>query len=407
MMYDSLSIPQNVATGSNTPSVGLCGSVLVLCEKGQVTWASEGLAAMLGYEDATNFRGQSLMHLLDEAETPPAHATAGISVANSTQSRTNLYRISDRDPRSDRLVHACYIDATGSDRLAGRETWLLSAVTIAKEHDEPVHESKNNSSAIHADADSQSQTRVEVENAKKEFSRDRDELIALLSHELRTPLTVISGYIKLLLSGRAGELTEEQGQFLEESRKSCQRLNYFVTDLLDASHDHGRSFRITTQAASIEESIRGVIVFFLPLLEERNVSVEIEIDKNVPTGRFDPARIEQVLTNLIGNAVKYTKVGSAITICARGITLESKDLIEVFVTDDGPGIAKAEVARIFEPYVRGADDQRGAGIGLGLAICRRILEAHGCGIGVERAPGRGSQFHFTIPAQSERAQAGS
>jgi signal transduction histidine kinase len=406
MMHDSPPHPQNAATGWNTPSAGLCGSVLVLCDNGHVTWASEGLAALLGYEDAPIFVGQSLMHLLAEAAAPQAHATAGISVSNSTHSRMNLYRILGRNHKSDRMVHACYIDGTGNDRLAGRETWLLSEVTVAREREQPTHESKNTPSGFQADAYSQRQIRAELESAKKEFSRDRDELIALLSHELRTPLTVISGYIKLLLTGRAGELTEEQGRFLEEGHKSCQRLNYFVTDLLEASHDHGRSFRITTEAASIEESIRGVIVFFLPLLEERDVSVEIEIEENVPTGRFDPARIEQVLTNLVGNAVKYTKVGSAITICARGITFESREMIEVLVTDDGPGIVKSEVARIFEPYVRGSDDQRGAGIGLGLAICRRILEAHGCGIGVERAPGRGSQFQFTIPAQSESAQVG-
>jgi signal transduction histidine kinase len=405
-MHSLQPTPQNTATGSNTPSAGLCGSVLVLCDNGQVTWASEGLAELLGYEDASTLMGKPLMHLLAEAAAPQAPATAGISVSKSTQSRMNLYRISGRDHKSDRMVSACYIDGTGNDRLAGRETWLLSEVTVAKEHEDAAHGSNYPPSAIEADADSRTQTRAELENAKKEFSRDRDELIAVLSHELRTPLTVISGYSKLLLSGRAGELTEEQGQFLEESHKSCQRLNHLVIDLLEASHDHGRSFRITMEAASIEESIRGVIVFFLPLLEERDVSVEIEIDENVPTGRFDPARIEQVLTNLVGNAVKYTKVGSAITICARGITFENKEMIEVSVTDDGPGIVKSEEARIFEPYVRGSDDQRGAGIGLGLAICRRILEGHGCGIGVERAPGRGSQFQFTIPAQSECARVG-
>lgn len=390
-MHSSATTPHGEAPKRDSRSPQRIPPALVLCREGEVAWASAGLAELLGHEDAPTYMGRPLMHLLSESAIDQPAETE-ISNTKLGQQQEKVVLIAGRDDKPNRVVSACCIDGSGNDPLYGQEIWLLSDVTPS------------------ADAETSSETsvdaRVELENARKEFSQDRDELIALLSHELRTPLTVISGYSKLLLSGRAGALTDEQSRFLEESRKSCQRLNYFVTDLLDASHDHAASFRISVQDARIEDSIRGVIEFFLPLFEERDVTVEVEIKGDLPAAQFDPTRIEQVLTNLIGNAVKYTKVGSAIEIQATAVRTDDGEMIEVAVTDDGPGIARADIDRIFEPYVRGSEDRRGAGIGLGLAICRRILEAHGGEIGVEMVPGRGSRFIFTVPVLETVARVG-
>lgn len=367
------------------PHVG--GAVLVLCRDGIVEWASDGLPELLGYADGTQLFGRSLIELLADRAFDTDEVSS-ISSKKSNAHQSNVVRVADPDEDTGRYLGVTRIHGSEGPILADREIWLLSEITTSA------------ASEILASA------RAEVENARKEFSQGRDELIALLSHELRTPLTVISGYSKLLLSGRSGALTSEQQRYLEESRKSCDRLDRFVTDLLDASHDHAASFRVSLEDASVEEVIRGVIEFFLPLFEERDIVVEVEIKGVLPAARFDPGRIEQVLTNLIGNAVKYTKVGGVISIRACPFVRNDESRIEVSVTDDGPGIAPEDITRIFEPYVRSARDHRGAGIGLGLAICRRILEAHGGDIGVEMVADRGSRFVFSIPASADAERAG-
>jgi len=243
-----------------------------------------------------------------------------------------------------------------------------------------------------------------LERANKEIKQDRDELIAILSHELRTPLTVIAGYSKLLLSEEAGELNERQQRYLEASRTSCERLNELVVDLLDASHDHGGAICLRLECLAVEGLIRDVMEFFTPAFEERGIGVEIEIEAGLAEAHFDPMRIEQVLTNLVGNAVKYTRPGSELRVEARALERRGVPGIEVAVLDQGPGIPEQDQERIFEPYARSRRDEQKTGVGLGLAISRRILEAHRGTIGVEAAPGGGSRFHFWIPALGVRAR---
>jgi len=283
----------------------------------------------------------------------------------------------------ERSVQLMRVEASSDEPALANEIWLLSPVTVEAE--------------LEAEPKAFESSRFELEDARKELKQERDELIALLSHELRTPLTVISGYSKLLLSGRTGDLSDDQRRFVEETNRSCRNLNAFVTDLLDASRDHTGSFAHNAVPGALEGSVRGVIEFFLPLLEEKDVQVDLKIASELPAAQFDPSRIEQVLTNLLGNAVKYTKAGSVINIEVEPRTNERGTMIEVAITDDGPGIAASDSERIFEPYVRSTGDRRAGGVGLGLAICRRILDAHGGTIGVGNAPGRGSRFVFSLP----------
>jgi signal transduction histidine kinase len=179
-----------------------------------------------------------------------------------------------------------------------------------------------------------------------------------------------------------------------------------VADLLDAPHPQSGVLGISLEDGPMLASIRSVIRFFTPLLEEKSLAVEVDAPSDLPLARLDPERIRQVLTNLLGNAVKFTKSGSVISVAARAVLADPRPMIEVSITDDGPGIASQDSQRIFEPYVRGTGERQGSGVGLGLAICRRIVEAHGGKIWVETAPGRGSRFVFTVPAIARGPVAG-
>jgi signal transduction histidine kinase len=223
---------------------------------------------------------------------------------------------------------------------------------------------------------------------------EREELVTIVSHELRTPLTVIAGFNKLLLSERVGPLNDEQRRFLGESDRSCRRLDAFIGNLIEAARQSAREGPLELCEASLETTVRGVVQFLRPVLEERGLRAELRLAGDAARARFHPLRIEQVLTNLIGNAARYAAKGGRIEIATR---LASPGFVEVSVSDDGPGVPAEDRERIFRPWVRGRERAEG-GLGLGLAICRRLVEAHGGEIDVVEAAGGGARFRFTVPA---------
>lgn len=236
-------------------------------------------------------------------------------------------------------------------------------------------------------------------------SAEREELLTVVSHELRTPITVIAGFNRLLLGEAAGSLSERQKHFLVESQKSCQRLNNFVANLLEAAR-HGAAHLgpLEVAEASLRPTLQSVLDLLAPLLREADVEAVLEIAPGTPRARFDPPRIEQVLTNLVGNALRYAPAGSAIEIRARGVRGPERDFVEVSVADAGPGVPPRERTRIFEPYVQ-VEAPRAGGLGLGLAICKRIVEAHGGAIHAEDRTGGGARFVFRLPAAAAAATA--
>jgi signal transduction histidine kinase len=228
--------------------------------------------------------------------------------------------------------------------------------------------------------------------------REREQLLSVVSHELRTPVTVIRGYNNLLLSGQAGLLEADQRDFLEQSNRSCERLNRFITDLLTACGETKGNGLVSLQRASLEVLLFEVIAYLRPLLDERELSIELHLDPDAIWAHFDATRVEQVVTNLLSNAIRYSKPGTAVAVRTRSIAAANHRFVELAVVDTGPGVATEDQMRIFEPYVRAADADSSGGLGLGLAICKRIVDAHGGTICVRDEPGWGSRFCFTLPA---------
>lgn len=233
---------------------------------------------------------------------------------------------------------------------------------------------------------------------RRHDAQEREELLTVMSHELRTPITVIAGYARLLLSEKVGPLNDEQRRFLGESAKSCQRLSGFIGNLLEAAHDMGGERPLEVCETGLASTIEGVVAFLRPLLDEHRLALRFALERGDPRARFDPPRVEQVLTNLIGNAVKYAPAGSCVEIATRRVQHEGRDFVEVAIADEGPGVAPEDRERIFEAYVRAGEASGAGGLGLGLAICRRIVSAHGGRIGVTSRPEGGSRFAFTLPA---------
>jgi signal transduction histidine kinase len=243
----------------------------------------------------------------------------------------------------------------------------------------------------------QARAQAEEANALK------DQFLAVVSHELRTPLTVISGYNRLLLGSDVGPLNDQQRKFLEESQRSCQRLDGFLANVLAASRTAHGGEVLDLGRAPLAPVVDAVAAQFGPRLAERGLRLSLALDPAAAEARCDPSRVEQILTNLVSNAVKFTRDGGVIQIASRAFTAPENAAVqrwvEISVSDDGPGIPPEQRERVFEPYVQLGDARSAGGLGLGLAICRRLVAAHGGEIRLDPRAGGGSCFSFTLPAE--------
>jgi signal transduction histidine kinase len=348
---------------------------------GCVVWANGTLVALAARGDAVV--GWKVEDLFEEAGRglPRAGGPAAVDC--------RLMREGDEG----REVVCRRVDVSGD-----AETWLVEDVTHVRRVERELLRSGRE--LAHALRECEAlRERLRSERA------EREELLSVVSHELRTPVTVIGGYNRLLLAGDVGPLSEEQRRFLEESRKSCERLNHFIGNLIEASRADKGAHVLELGQGPIEPVIEGVVAMFRPLLEERGIALRVCSEAGPCRARFDRLRLEQILNNLVGNAIKFGHRGGRIDIRTR--LAETTDaapglrFVEVEVADDGPGVPAADRERIFEPYVQVADESRGGGLGLGLAICKRLVEAHGGDIRFRDREGGGSRFSFTLPAEPQ------
>ncbi len=225
--------------------------------------------------------------------------------------------------------------------------------------------------------------------------RMKSELISTVSHQLRTPMTSIKGYTDLLYLETVGEINEAQRRFLSIIKSNAERLALLANDLLDISRIETGRIRLNLEfihlsaiTDEIASSLRGQI-------EEKDLSLKMDIPENLPPTCGDRDRVTQILTNLIDNACHYTPAGGQITVSAQ----VKGNFLQVSVADTGIGIAPGDQKKIFDRFYR-ADHpfvQEVAGTGLGLSIVKSFVEMHGGEIWVESEPGRGSIFSFTLP----------
>ncbi len=225
-----------------------------------------------------------------------------------------------------------------------------------------------------------------------EASRLRAALFSSVTHDLRTPLASIMTSATSLLGAEAGS-SPEQRELLETIRQEAERLNRLVGNLLDLSRMRAGALVPAKAPAAIDEIIEGVVGRLQALLEQHEVRLVLRED--LPEIPVDVVQIDQMLTNLVENAVKFSPPGTRITVSAT----RWHDTVEVRVMDEGPGIPTEDRERVFEPFVRGRE---GGGAGLGLAIARAIVESHGGRIWSEGTPGGGNCFVFQLPTRERR-----
>jgi signal transduction histidine kinase len=243
-----------------------------------------------------------------------------------------------------------------------------------------------------------------VENARlfaqaQSALRARDEMLAVVAHDLRNPVSTIVLGSDLLLDTTPEDAAHAfQRRHLSTVKRAAQRMNRLIQDLLDVSRVAGGKLALAPQEEDAVMLLKESSAMLRPLAEARGITFHVSAGTELPRLTMDSARVMQVISNLVGNAVKFTPEGGAVTLGAEWSGSE----VRISVADTGPGISPEQLPHVFGRFWQ-ADDADQRGLGLGLSIARGIVEAHGGRIWVESEPGEGSTFHFTLPAPARPA----
>ena len=228
----------------------------------------------------------------------------------------------------------------------------------------------------------------------KRLEKMRIEFVANVSHELRTPLTSIKGFVETLKDGAVDE-PENNLRFLNIIETHAERLNNLINDLLELSGMESRETKMEFQQVNLRDLVMDAVSNFKGVIGRKGHTIEIDFPANFPEVEVDPEKMEQVFSNLLDNAIKFTPEKGRI--CIRAID-KGKD-VQIEISDTGIGIPQEHLPRIFERFYR-ADKARSreiGGTGLGLSIVKHIIQAHGGKARVESEPDKGSKFYFILP----------
>lgn len=226
------------------------------------------------------------------------------------------------------------------------------------------------------------------------------EFTSTVSHELRTPLASIKTAIDLVVMKTLGDINKEQAEVLRRAKRNVDRLKRLIDDILDLTKMESGKLQMNFMLNDINRSIKDVFEAQKDVARNRNLYVKTQLDTHIPHIKFDSDRIVQVVNNLVGNAIKFTKVGG-ITIKTN---LNSKEqCVLISVVDTGKGIAEEDITKLFQKFhqIESAEANEEGGTGLGLAISKEIIARHKGSIWVESVFGEGTTFHFTLPLPEE------
>jgi PAS domain S-box-containing protein len=280
--------------------------------------------------------------------------------------------------------------------------WLSLMAEIIKEHGQPV-----GLQLISQDITESKLAKERLEKANSqllELDKMKDNLLSTVSHELRTPLSSIKSFTEILLNYEENRAT--QIEFLNIINEESDRLTRLINDFLDLSKIQAGSMKWETVELSIVDAINAALDTLRPLIQKARLDLRTNIDSELPLIMSDRDKLLQVITNLLGNAIKFTPEGGKITLMVWSKESDKREntrWVTVNITDSGVGIAPENHHKIFENFGQVGDvlKDRPKGTGLGLPICKKIVENYGGKIWVESALGKGTSIYFTLPAVKE------
>lgn len=249
-----------------------------------------------------------------------------------------------------------------------------------------------------------SQRTAELETANRRLRQQNEEIQGFyhtLSHELKTPLTSAGEFISLVAEGLAGPVNETQIEYLGLAHESCDQMRVCLNDLLDSTRLDTGKFTLELKTCSLTDLVERAVAKHRSLADHKQIELTVTVNDAPPELLLDPHRITQVVINLVGNALKFTPEGGRVRVEIDVISLEEK-FARVQVKDSGPGISAEHIGRIFERLyqIKEGQSSSGGGLGLGLYLCRQLVELHGGTINAS-SDGGGSTFAFQLPFESK------
>lgn len=231
--------------------------------------------------------------------------------------------------------------------------------------------------------------------AAQELNKLKSEFISIVSHELRTPLAIVKEAVHLISDEVPGPVNQKQRDVLKNANSNIQRLKKLIDDLLDISRIEGERFKLHYSLVNLNELLEESSDFFKKLASQKGVNLDYLLPKNQVNIFIDAERINQVISNLINNAIKFTEQGGNVKIEVRVM----EDKVRVGVIDTGIGISKQDRDKLFHKFVQVSKNHEAQrqGVGLGIYIAKELIEMHGGEIWVESKLGVGSKFYFTLP----------
>jgi signal transduction histidine kinase len=251
----------------------------------------------------------------------------------------------------------------------------------------------------------------------QEVNRQKTVFLASAAHELKTPLAVMKGYYDLLLSGSLGKLSERQRDMLQESKESCDRLVRLVSMFLNYSALESGKLVLQLRENDLGDCIKDLACRWQDAFQRANVRLDVRLDPSLPHFKFDFQKVQQCIANLLDNALKHTPAGGCVSLIGEPHFWERRvadaaraeerrrengsrpNSVLISISDTGGGIAAEYHQEIFEEFVR--VDPSSSGMGLGLAITKRLIQAHRGKVWVDSEAGRGSTFSFLLPINTE------
>jgi PAS domain S-box-containing protein len=233
---------------------------------------------------------------------------------------------------------------------------------------------------------------------QKELDEMKARFVANVTHELRTPMVAVQKAISLLLAKAAGNVTDTQQEFLDLAERNLKKLSRLIDDLLDLSKLEAGRMDVKKEPCQISNVIRDTVASLETWSSAKDIKVEQKAQDGLPNVIIDPQRIGQVITNLIGNAIKFTPKEGLIIV--KAVSREGKE-IEVSVQDTGPGIPASDLDKVFDRFYQTGERNLTdvSGTGVGLSIAKEIVELHGGRIWAESEKDSGAKFTFTIPTK--------
>lgn len=249
--------------------------------------------------------------------------------------------------------------------------------------------------------------------------------LASAAHDLKTPLAILNGYVEVLQSEKLGPLNERQRQVLRDMHSSGRRLEHFIQDFLSFSTLETGEMKMRFEKADLNACLSEVCRLWSNTFQEKGLALYFLPNEKLATFPFDSAKVQRVVSNLLDNASKYTPTGGTVWLHAEPHTWERRaetesrvsqerrrqstfhpNSVKISVSDTGPGIPAEYHMEVFDDFFRLSQNENQSGMGLGLAIARRLVTAMGGKIWVESAPGAGSKFSFVIPLKPAAAAVG-